>query len=316
MNTLSLNFIAPRSVPHVSLAVPVALATTAAVIGTAAMIMPGLNAALLSGVVVPAENLWHAQCTHVSADILVAFVLFLAGFVSGLSGFAFSAVAACILWLLPPFQAVPLIMMLSLCNQIQLFLSPNLRQQIVWRSTEGRDGALPYIAGGFLGIPFGVAILRSLPASMFACGLGAFLVLYSGYMLLKPEHLKITAKGWKPAVAIGTAGGIVGGFSGFPGSMPVVYLGLRGVSKAAMRGITLPYILAMQIAALGTLVLTNMVLFNKQFWILWAFTLPSVLLGSAAGVRMYRRMSDVNFQRTVLALLTISGFSLMVKTLI
>jgi uncharacterized membrane protein YfcA len=59
-----------------------------------------------------------------------------------------------------------------------------------------------------------------------------------------------------------------------------------------------------------------MVLFNMQFWILWAFTLPSVLLGSAAGVRLYRRMSDVNFQRTVLALLTISGFSLMVKTLI
>jgi hypothetical protein len=65
MNTLSLNFIAPRSLPHVCLAVPVALAATAAVIGTASMNMPGLTAALLSGVVEPAENLWHAQCTHV-----------------------------------------------------------------------------------------------------------------------------------------------------------------------------------------------------------------------------------------------------------
>ena len=45
-------------------------------------------------------------------------LLFLAGVVSGLSGFAFSAVAAGILWLLPPLQAVPLIMLLSTCNQL------------------------------------------------------------------------------------------------------------------------------------------------------------------------------------------------------
>ena len=50
------------------------------------------------------------------AAAAVALVLFLAGTVSGLSGFAFSAVAACILWLLPPLQAVPLIMLLSVCN--------------------------------------------------------------------------------------------------------------------------------------------------------------------------------------------------------
>src|SRR5262245_25214386 len=49
---------------------------------------------------------------------VVAVVLFLAGVVSGLSGFAFSAVAACVLWLLPPLQAVPLIMLLSVCNQL------------------------------------------------------------------------------------------------------------------------------------------------------------------------------------------------------
>ena len=48
----------------------------------------------------------------------IVMVLFLAGVVSGLSGFAFSAVAAGILWLLPPLQAVPLIMPLSTCNQL------------------------------------------------------------------------------------------------------------------------------------------------------------------------------------------------------
>jgi hypothetical protein len=62
--------------------------------------------------------------------------------------------------------------------------------------------------------------------------------------LLKPHGLRIKVSGWKPAVAVGAAGGIIGGFAAFPGSMPVVYLGLRGVSKANTRGITQPYILA------------------------------------------------------------------------
>ena len=48
-----------------------------------------------------------AVCLCMAGAIVV--VLFLAGVISGLSGFAFSAVAACVLWLLPPLQAIPLI---------------------------------------------------------------------------------------------------------------------------------------------------------------------------------------------------------------
>ena len=40
-------------------------------------------------------------------------------------------------------------------------------------------------------------------------------------------------------MAVGADGGIIGGFSAFPGSITVVYLGLRGVSKAETRGITI-----------------------------------------------------------------------------
>ena len=83
--------------------------------------------------------------------------------------------------------------------------------------------------------------------STFAGGLGLFLIVYSVLFLLKPHRLRIKVSGWKPAVAVGAAGGIIGGFAGFPGSMPVVYLGLRGVNKATTRGITQPYILALQL---------------------------------------------------------------------
>src|SRR5262249_7815948 len=128
------------------------------------------------------------------------------------------------------------------------------------------------------------------------------------------ESVRITRSRWKPAVAVGAAGGVIGGFSAFPGSMPVVYLGLRGLNKTETRGITQPYILALQLVSLSTLALTHSAIFNTQFWLLWALTLPAVLLGSLAGVVLYRRMSELNFRRAVLILLIVSGGSLLIKT--
>ena len=247
------------------------------------------------------------------AACVVAVVLFLAGVVSGLSGFAFSAVAACILWLLPPLQAVPLIMLLSTCNQ--LLSVGALRKEVVLRNTAEREGALAYIAGGFVGVPFGLWLLQSLPTQRFAGGLGLFLITYSMLVLLKPDSLRIRLSGWRPAVAVGAAGGIVGGFSAFPGSLPVIYLGLRGLSKADTRNITQPYILALQLISLSILALTHHAIFNMQFWLLWVLTLPAVLLGTSTGVTLYRRMSEVNFRRAVLILLMVSGVSLTAKAL-
>ena len=245
---------------------------------------------------------------------VVAVVLFLAGVVSGLSGFAFSAVAACSLWLLPPLQAVPLLMLLSACNQ--LLSAGALRKELVLRSTAEREGALAYIAGGLVGVPIGLGLLQALPTRYFASGLGLFLIIYSVVVLLKPDRLRIGLSGWKPAVAAGAAGGIVGGFSAFPASIPAVYLGLRGLSKAETRSITQPYILVMQLISLSILALTRHAIFNMEFWSLWALTLPAVLLGTSTGVALYRRMSEVNFRRAVLILLMVSGGSLLAKALI
>ena len=234
----------------------------------------------------------HSTEPGLPSVLFIAIVLFLAGVVSGLAGFAFSAIAACVLWLLPPLQAVPLIMLLSACNQL-LSISKLHQEMTIWSNAE-REGALPYIIGG----------------------LGGFLIAYSVFMLLMPDTLRITVSGWRAATAVGALGGIVGGFSGFGASILVVYLGLRGSGKSATRGITQPYILTMQFASLGVLVVSDATIFNIFFWFLWAITLPAVLLGSGTGVALYRRLSDGNFRRAVLILLILSGASLLLKTVI
>lgn len=92
--------------------------------------------------------------------------LFLAGFVSGLSGFAFAAVAACILWLLPPLQAVPLVMLLSTCNQI--FSAGSLRREMRLSPTGRGECALPYIVGGLFGVPIELLDTRYPPATRWS----------------------------------------------------------------------------------------------------------------------------------------------------
>ena len=248
------------------------------------------------------------------AVLFISVVLFLAGVVSGLAGFAFSAVAACVLWLLPPLQAVPLIMLLSTCNQ--LLSIGKLRREITLLSTPEREGALPYIIGGLAGVPAGVALLRGLPTNWFAGGLGLFLVVYSAATLFMPGHARVTVSGWKAAAAVGFVGGIVGGFSGFGASILVVYLGLRKVDKSTTRGITQPFIVVMQVVSLGILAVVAPTIFNSFFWLLWIITLPAVLLGTSTGVSLYRRLSDHNFRRAVLILLILSGASLVAKVLV
>lgn len=241
-------------------------------------------------------------------------VLFLAGFVSGLSGFAFAAVAACILWLLPPLQAVPLVMLLSTCNQI--LSAGTLRRDMRLLPAGIGEGALPYIFGGIFGVPIGLHLLKALPSAAFAGFLGAFLVVYATFSLLKGNAFRFNVSGWRPAVVVGALGGIVGGFSAFPGSIPVVYLNLLGKTKIETRRVVQPYILTLQVISLGILAMTSPGTFGGSFWLLAAITLPAALTGTLMGVGAYRRMSDINFRRAVLMLLVLSGTSLVAKSIV
>jgi uncharacterized protein len=238
-------------------------------------------------------------------------VLFLAGLVSGLSGFAFAAVAAVLLWLMPAIQAIPLIMVLSTCNQL-------LSVGSLWREMRlvpapNTECALPYIAGGLIGVPVGLAVLERLPAAQLCGLLGAALVGYSAFSLLRPDALRISLAGWRPAMLVGAAGGLIGGFSGFPGSMPVLYFNMRGLNRTQTRGVVQPYIVALQIVSLATLVATHPQIFDRRFVLLALMGLPAVLLGTASGVALYRRLSERNFRQGVLLLLIVSGLALMAK---
>lgn len=250
-----------------------------------------------------------------SVGTLAALAVILAGsaLMSGLSGFGFSAIGALCLWLLPPKLGVPLLMTLSAANQLMSLrqLKADMKPWREWWP----GGAAPYLLGGFVGVPLGLAILHGLPASQLMAIFGAFLVIYAAYSLLKPDGARVPSpdESWLVPALVGAAGGVIGGFTAFPGAAVVVWSGLRRLPKSESRAIVQPYILGLQLLSLGMLAIQHPETFDATYWRLLTLMLPVVLPGTLLGVSLYKSLSDINFRRITFMLLGTSGVGLLVK---
>jgi uncharacterized membrane protein YfcA len=233
---------------------------------------------------------------------------------SGLSGFGFSAIGALSLLLLPPKLGVPLLMALSTANQVLSIRQ--LRADMQPIRNWWREGPGPYLLGGLLGVPAGLQILHALPTSTLMAVFGVFLLLYSAYSLFSPARPQVPRDGgWSTASLVGALGGVIGGFTAFPGAAVVVWSRLRHLPKSESRAIVQPYILVLQLVSLAVLGLQHPETFNSTFWSLLLVTLPVVLPGTLLGVYCYRYLSDVNFRRVTFILLGVSGAGLLFKAL-
>lgn len=244
--------------------------------------------------------------------IMIELILFLSGLMSGLSGFGFSAVgAACLLFIVPTLE-VPLLQTLSTGNQLLSVEQLRADMPKSWKDFWAGPG--PCIMGGLVGVPIGIWLLSHLPATQLMTVFGSLLVLYSIYSMVKPAGARIDGiggPGW--GAVVGLLGGVIGGFTAFPGAMVVVWTGLRDLHKAQNRAIVQPYIIMSQIYSLGLIAWLHPAYLNHRFWLLLAVTLPAVLPGTFGGVMIYRRISDVNFKRISFFLLGLSGLSLLLK---
>jgi uncharacterized protein len=230
--------------------------------------------------------------------------IFAGAVVSGLVGFAFSAVAgAVLLHVLPPVEAVPLMMACSIVTQGVSLVA--LRGAVQWR------GSPMLIAAGALGVLPALYLLHHVDARVFRIGFGAFLSIYAACMLLRPAmaHIRNTPGRLQNAV-IGFGGGLVGGLTAMPGALPTIWCELRGMPKEQQRGFVQPYIAAMQLFALALMFLHDRP--TSQALLHLAVSLPALGAGAMLGVLMFRRIDDALFRRVVLAMLLFAGVGLAV----
>ncbi len=95
-----------------------------------------------------------------------------AGFVQGLTGFAFALIAMSFwVWVLPPQLAAPLLVFASIWSHV-ISLSQEKKQLVL-----SRQLVLPYLIAGLIGVPLGTYLLQIIQADTFKMILGFFLVL-------------------------------------------------------------------------------------------------------------------------------------------
>lgn len=239
--------------------------------------------------------------------LVVAAGALLAGFVSGLAGFGTGLVALGF-WLhvIDPLLAAPLVVICSVIGQVQSLatLRPKIEPARLW----------PFILGGLLGVPVGVLVLAHVEAGAFRALVGAFLVLYTGFMLLT-RSLPVTAWGGRAADgAVGFGGGVLGGVAGLSGVLPTLWCGLRGWTKDQQRAIFQPFNLTILTWAL--IAYASQGVLTAQVGWLTLVCLPGTLLGAWLGARSYGHVNDRQFRYLVLWLLLASGLVLTVSNVV
>jgi uncharacterized membrane protein YfcA len=230
--------------------------------------------------------------------VLLSVAVFFGAFVSGLAGFAFSAVAgAILLHVLQPMEAVPLMMACSVGVQATNLWA--LRKNIQWKES------LVLIFGGLLGVPVAVWVLHNADATLFRQGFGLAVAIYAGYMLFRPSLNYLQQMNQSRSALVGFGGGLIGGLTAMPGALPTIWCDMHGVPKNQQRGLIQPFIAAMQIFAL-VLMLSRHDL-SRTVLVDFALSIPALLAGSALGIFVFRNMNEMTFRRVILAILLCSG---------
>lgn len=227
-----------------------------------------------------------------------------AGFVQGLSGFAFSMVAMSFwVWGIEPRAAAVLAVFGSLTGQlVALFTTQrDFRWPALW----------PFLAGGAVGVPIGVAVLPYLNADFFKLILGIVLVVWCPAMLLSSRLPQVKLGGRMADGAAGAAGGFMGGIGGFTGVVPTLWCTLRGMEKSRQRAIVQNFNLAALSGTMLAYVSTGMV--TREMWPLLPLVAVALLVPVLIGSRVYVGLSDVAFRKLVLSLLSLSGVAMLVS---
>jgi uncharacterized protein len=169
---------------------------------------------------------------------------------------------------------------------------------------------LPFLLGGLIGLPLGVALLEWTPAAEMRIAVGILLIAFSLYSLARPQLAKVTAGGRLADGGVGILSGILGGTTGFAGILPTIWCTVRGWPKDEQRavfqptGVTIFLGTALLLGGTGTVTPETVRLF--------LIGLPALLAGSWLGLRLYGKLDEVTFRRIVLVLLLVSGLALVV----
>ncbi|MCE4226927.1 sulfite exporter TauE/SafE family protein [Methylobacterium sp. C25] len=238
--------------------------------------------------------------------LVVAACLGGAGFISGLTGFAFSLIASGILLTIkPPIEAAALVLICSILSNVIAIV--RLKTAPPWPT------ALAMILPGFLGAPIGIVLLHELRPTAIKIAIGVFLIAYASFLAcLRPDfHVKV--RGLWVDGAVGFVGGILGGIAGLSGALPTAWSMVRDWEPRIQRAVYQSFTLVMQIWSLAILALYDP--FPPELVDDLKVGIPVVLVSVLLGLALFSRINQKIFRSVVLALLAVLGLTTTVLAL-
>lgn len=237
-----------------------------------------------------------------SEIILIVSGALLGGFVNGLSGFG-TTIVALPFWLfaVSPVIAAQLGAAGGIVGQIQAL--PSIWPMVQWRKIK------PYILAGLLGVPIGTTLLPMIDARLFKLTVGSVIILFCAFQLLVPNRPRLQNVGWMADALVGFAGGFLGGLAGMSGPLPTMWASVRGLAKDEKRVLFLMFN--------GTILTAMIAASAAQGLLSWEFgralliSIPASILGAKLGTLSYHRLEARRYDHVVLALLLLSGISLL-----
>jgi len=228
------------------------------------------------------------------------------GFVQGLAGFGFSLVSLSIwAWTLDPRLAAVLAVCGGFSGQVLAAVS-------VRRGFDVRRLA-PFIAGGLLGLPLGLWLLPHINALVFRSFVGLLLAVWCPLMLWSSRLPHIHHGGRLADALAGAVGGAMGPLGGATGAAPTLWCTLRGYERDTQRSVVQTFNLTMLAVTLASYAARGLI--TRPMWPLIAVVVPSLMLPSLLGAKIYVGISPAIFRNVVLGLLTLSGVALLVNAL-
>jgi uncharacterized membrane protein YfcA len=228
----------------------------------------------------------------------------LAGFVQGLSGFAFGMVAMSVwAWTIEPQLAGPLVVWGSWIGQVLALRAVSGGLQ--WRR------AVPFVVGGTAGVPIGAWLLHYINVSVFRGTVGFVLIAYCATMLFARQLPTLRRGGRVADGVVGAVGGVMGGLGGLTGPAPTLWCTLRGWGKDEQRSVFQVFNLCMHSLTLAVYLLNGTL--TLAMAPAFALMVPVAIVPTFAGILLYRRVDERAFRRLVLILLLLSGIVLLLS---
>lgn len=227
----------------------------------------------------------------------------LAGFIQGLTGFAYGLVAMSVwIWFLEPRTVAALVVIGALSGQ--------LTSKIATRSRPMQRRLFPYLAGAGVGVLLGLAILPAIDVAYFQLVVGAFLLIWCPIMLSWHRMPTVSSANPGADAVVGILAGAMAAIGGLSGPLPVLWTSLQRLDKEVQRSIIQDFNFTILSVTFIGYVLSGHI--RLEMFITMVYLVPISLMATIIGLAMFRLASQNLFRNIILSILTVSGAILVI----